>query len=67
MLDYIIGITAKISFFFVFKENYEKDEDSLSLRRNTSILPIEEEGKHLEPSYFVLYILLQRNDFYKCD
>nr|XP_021531600.1 multiple PDZ domain protein isoform X2 [Aotus nancymaae] len=26
------------------KENYEKDEDSLSLRRNTSILPIEEEG-----------------------
>ncbi|KAK2495329.1 hypothetical protein MC885_018470, partial [Smutsia gigantea] len=28
----------------VNKENYEKDEDSLSLRRNTSILPIEEEG-----------------------
>ncbi|XP_035161595.1 multiple PDZ domain protein isoform X22 [Callithrix jacchus] len=26
------------------KENYEKDEDSLSSRRNTSILPIEEEG-----------------------
>ncbi|XP_069332587.1 multiple PDZ domain protein isoform X4 [Eulemur rufifrons] len=26
------------------KENYEKDEDSLSLRRNTSILPVEEEG-----------------------
>ncbi|XP_042637235.1 multiple PDZ domain protein [Orycteropus afer afer] len=25
------------------KENYEKDEDSLSLRRNTNILPIEEE------------------------
>uniref|UniRef100_A0A8D2DF26 Multiple PDZ domain protein n=1 Tax=Sciurus vulgaris TaxID=55149 RepID=A0A8D2DF26_SCIVU len=29
------------------KENYEKDEDSLSLRRNTSILPIEEEGYQL--------------------
>uniref|UniRef100_A0A8C5Z7N6 Multiple PDZ domain crumbs cell polarity complex component n=1 Tax=Marmota marmota marmota TaxID=9994 RepID=A0A8C5Z7N6_MARMA len=29
-------------------KNYEKDEDSLSLRRNTSILPIEEEGKHAE-------------------
>ncbi|XP_008055719.1 multiple PDZ domain protein isoform X2 [Carlito syrichta] len=29
------------------KENYEKDEDSLSLRRNTSILPIEEEGYSL--------------------
>ncbi|CAH6790491.1 Mpdz [Phodopus roborovskii] len=28
----------------VSKENYEKDEESLSLRRNTSILPIEEEG-----------------------
>ncbi|XP_011363588.1 multiple PDZ domain protein isoform X2 [Pteropus vampyrus] len=28
----------------ISKENYEKDEDSLSLRRNTSILPIEEEG-----------------------
>nr|XP_030733032.1 multiple PDZ domain protein isoform X5 [Globicephala melas] len=28
----------------VSKENYEEDEDSLSLRRNTSILPIEEEG-----------------------
>nr|XP_036874522.1 multiple PDZ domain protein isoform X8 [Manis javanica] len=28
----------------VNKENYEKDEDSLSLRRNTSVLPIEEEG-----------------------
>ncbi|KAF5912793.1 hypothetical protein HPG69_007783 [Diceros bicornis minor] len=27
----------------ISKENYEKDEDSLSLRRNTSILPIEEE------------------------
>ncbi|XP_058528339.1 multiple PDZ domain protein isoform X3 [Ochotona princeps] len=26
------------------KENHEKDEDSLSLRRNISILPIEEEG-----------------------
>ncbi|XP_040337183.1 multiple PDZ domain protein isoform X11 [Herpailurus yagouaroundi] len=26
------------------KENYEKDEDSPSLSRNTSILPIEEEG-----------------------
>ncbi|XP_064435338.1 multiple PDZ domain protein isoform X2 [Mirounga angustirostris] len=26
------------------KENYEKDEDSSSLSRNTSILPIEEEG-----------------------
>ncbi|XP_032156110.1 multiple PDZ domain protein isoform X14 [Sapajus apella] len=26
------------------KENYEKDEDPLSSRRNTSILPIEEEG-----------------------
>ncbi|XP_064146575.1 multiple PDZ domain protein isoform X5 [Loxodonta africana] len=25
------------------KENYEKDEDALSLRRNTNILPIEEE------------------------
>ncbi|XP_034359604.1 multiple PDZ domain protein isoform X3 [Arvicanthis niloticus] len=25
-------------------ENYEKDEESLSLKRNTSILPIEEEG-----------------------
>ncbi|XP_040141749.2 multiple PDZ domain protein isoform X11 [Ictidomys tridecemlineatus] len=31
----------------VSKENYEKDEDSLSLRRNTSILPIEEEGYQL--------------------
>ncbi|XP_069908117.1 multiple PDZ domain protein isoform X3 [Oryctolagus cuniculus] len=29
------------------KENYEKDEDSSSLRRNTSILPIEEEGSAL--------------------
>ncbi|XP_036782534.2 multiple PDZ domain protein isoform X3 [Manis pentadactyla] len=28
----------------VNKENYEKDEDCLSLRRNTSVLPIEEEG-----------------------
>ncbi|XP_040818745.1 multiple PDZ domain protein isoform X9 [Ochotona curzoniae] len=28
----------------VSKENHEKDEDSLSLRRNISILPIEEEG-----------------------
>ncbi|XP_012876207.1 PREDICTED: multiple PDZ domain protein-like, partial [Dipodomys ordii] len=28
----------------VSKENYEKDEDSLSSKRNTSILPIEEEG-----------------------
>ncbi|XP_014397850.1 PREDICTED: multiple PDZ domain protein, partial [Myotis brandtii] len=28
----------------ISKENYEKDEDSLCLRRNTSILPIEEEG-----------------------
>ncbi|XP_012977530.1 multiple PDZ domain protein isoform X5 [Mesocricetus auratus] len=28
----------------VSQENYEKDEESLSLRRNTSILPIEEEG-----------------------
>ncbi|KAM5261606.1 multiple PDZ domain protein isoform 26-T34 [Hipposideros larvatus] len=28
----------------ISKENYEKDEDSLSLRRNTSISPIEEEG-----------------------
>uniref|UniRef100_H0WTI1 Multiple PDZ domain protein n=1 Tax=Otolemur garnettii TaxID=30611 RepID=H0WTI1_OTOGA len=26
------------------KENYEKEEDTLSLRRNTNILPIEEEG-----------------------
>ncbi|XP_021108511.1 multiple PDZ domain protein isoform X3 [Heterocephalus glaber] len=26
------------------RENYEKDEDSLSLRRNISMLPIEEEG-----------------------
>ncbi|KAM5182855.1 multiple PDZ domain protein isoform 13-T14 [Callospermophilus lateralis] len=31
----------------VSKENYEKNEDSLSLRRNTSILPIEEEGYQL--------------------
>ncbi|XP_059780714.1 multiple PDZ domain protein isoform X6 [Balaenoptera ricei] len=38
----------------VSKENYEEDEDSLSLRRNTSILPIEEEGKHLEPGYPLL-------------
>ncbi|XP_040337182.1 multiple PDZ domain protein isoform X10 [Herpailurus yagouaroundi] len=36
------------------KENYEKDEDSPSLSRNTSILPIEEEGKHLEPGYPLL-------------
>ncbi|VFV18826.1 multiple pdz domain protein isoform 2 [Lynx pardinus] len=36
------------------KENYEKDEDSSSLSRNTSILPIEEEGKHLEPGYPLL-------------
>ncbi|XP_041507524.1 multiple PDZ domain protein isoform X10 [Microtus oregoni] len=28
----------------VSKENYETDEESLSLRQNTSILPIEEEG-----------------------
>uniref|UniRef100_A0A2K5LFP0 Multiple PDZ domain protein n=1 Tax=Cercocebus atys TaxID=9531 RepID=A0A2K5LFP0_CERAT len=28
----------------IVKENYEKDEDSLSSRRNTNILPIEEEG-----------------------
>ncbi|XP_005581786.3 multiple PDZ domain protein isoform X11 [Macaca fascicularis] len=28
----------------IIKENYEKDEDSLSSRRNTNILPIEEEG-----------------------
>ncbi|NP_001179820.2 multiple PDZ domain protein [Bos taurus] len=28
----------------VSKDNYQEDEDSLSLRRNTSILPIEEEG-----------------------
>ncbi|XP_040096323.1 multiple PDZ domain protein [Oryx dammah] len=33
----------------VSKGNYQEDEDSLSLRRNTSILPIEEEGKHMEP------------------
>ncbi|XP_057577645.1 multiple PDZ domain protein isoform X2 [Hippopotamus amphibius kiboko] len=38
----------------VSKENYEEDEDSLSLRRNTSILPIKEEGKHLEPGYPLL-------------
>ncbi|XP_059958109.1 multiple PDZ domain protein isoform X6 [Mesoplodon densirostris] len=38
----------------VSTENYEEDEDSLSLRRNTSILPIEEEGKHLEPGYPLL-------------
>ncbi|XP_066897606.1 multiple PDZ domain protein isoform X16 [Kogia breviceps] len=38
----------------VSKENYEEDEDSLSLRRNTSILPIGEEGKHLEPGYPLL-------------
>ncbi|XP_014647898.1 PREDICTED: multiple PDZ domain protein isoform X2 [Ceratotherium simum simum] len=38
----------------ISKENYEKDEDSLSLRRNTSILPIEEEGKHLRPGYPLL-------------
>ncbi|KAM9082664.1 multiple PDZ domain protein isoform 7-T9 [Megaptera novaeangliae] len=38
----------------VSKENYEEDEDSLSLRRNTSILQIEEEGKHLEPGYPLL-------------
>ncbi|XP_068830338.1 multiple PDZ domain protein [Capricornis sumatraensis] len=31
----------------VSKDNYQEDEDSLSLRRNTSILPIEEEGKPL--------------------
>ncbi|XP_070104791.1 multiple PDZ domain protein isoform X8 [Equus caballus] len=36
------------------KENYEKEEDPLSLRRNTNILPIEEEGKHLEPGYPLL-------------
>ncbi|XP_058551322.1 multiple PDZ domain protein isoform X3 [Neofelis nebulosa] len=36
------------------KENHEKDEDSSSLSRNTSILPIEEEGKHLEPGYPLL-------------
>ncbi|XP_048078926.2 multiple PDZ domain protein isoform X5 [Ursus arctos] len=36
------------------KENYEKDEDSSSLSRNTSILPNEEEGKHLEPGYPLL-------------
>ncbi|XP_073736893.1 multiple PDZ domain protein isoform X6 [Callorhinus ursinus] len=36
------------------KENYEKDEDSSSLSRNTSILPIEEEGKHLDPGYPLL-------------
>ncbi|XP_054439138.1 multiple PDZ domain protein isoform X13 [Pteronotus mesoamericanus] len=36
------------------KENYEKDEDSLCLRRNTNILPIQEEGKHLEPGYPLL-------------
>ncbi|MXQ89271.1 hypothetical protein E5288_WYG015906 [Bos mutus] len=34
----------------VSKDNYQEDEDSLSLRRNTSILPIEEEGKHMEPA-----------------
>ncbi|XP_044795789.1 multiple PDZ domain protein isoform X9 [Bubalus bubalis] len=33
----------------VSKDNYQEDEDSLSLRRNASILPIEEEGKHTEP------------------
>ncbi|XP_077004296.1 multiple PDZ domain protein isoform X2 [Tamandua tetradactyla] len=39
----------------ISKENYEKDhEDSLSLRRNTNIIPIEEEGKHLEPEYPLL-------------
>ncbi|XP_044612422.2 multiple PDZ domain protein isoform X6 [Equus asinus] len=36
------------------KENYEKEEDPLSLRRNANILPIEEEGKHLEPGYPLL-------------
>ncbi|XP_058157852.1 multiple PDZ domain protein isoform X13 [Dasypus novemcinctus] len=38
----------------ISKDNYEKDEDSLSLRRNTNILPTEEEGKHLEPEYPLL-------------
>ncbi|XP_043746573.1 multiple PDZ domain protein isoform X7 [Cervus elaphus] len=37
-------VTANVS-----KDTYQEDEDSLSLRRNTSILPIEEEGKHMEP------------------
>ncbi|XP_074186503.1 multiple PDZ domain protein isoform X15 [Rhinolophus sinicus] len=35
----LAAVNAPIS-----KENYDKDEDSFSLRRNTSILPIEEEG-----------------------
>ncbi|KAM5298428.1 LOW QUALITY PROTEIN: multiple PDZ domain protein [Ctenodactylus gundi] len=35
----VIPLNAQIS-----RENCEKDEDSLSLRRNSSILPIEEEG-----------------------
>ncbi|XP_037707179.1 multiple PDZ domain protein isoform X2 [Choloepus didactylus] len=38
----------------ISKENYEKDEDSLSLRKNTNILPTEEEVKHLEPEYPLL-------------
>ncbi|XP_060988544.1 multiple PDZ domain protein isoform X1 [Dama dama] len=37
-------VTANVS-----KDTYQEDEDCLSLRRNTSILPIEEEGKHMEP------------------
>ncbi|XP_043342407.1 multiple PDZ domain protein isoform X6 [Cervus canadensis] len=37
-------VTANVS-----KDTYQEDEDSLSLRRNTSILPIEEESKHMEP------------------
>ncbi|XP_054989703.1 multiple PDZ domain protein isoform X2 [Sorex araneus] len=37
----------------ISNENFEKEEDSLSLRRNTSILPIEE-GKRPEPEYPLL-------------
>ncbi|KAM6170102.1 multiple PDZ domain protein [Rhynchocyon petersi] len=36
------------------KENYEKEEDSLSLRRKPHILPIEEEGKDMEPECLLL-------------
>ncbi|KAK2119758.1 hypothetical protein P7K49_001144 [Saguinus oedipus] len=41
------------------KENYEKDEDSLSSRRNNSILPIEEEGKDIIASSTDILLIVQ--------
>lgn len=48
---------------FLFLENCEKDEDSLSFRRNVNILPIEEEGKYLDTGCDILYYVFREMVF----